>query len=174
MCGRSNRLPETHGDSRGRHSRLPCAIVGLLATGILICGCVPSQKCTVQQMMAGQRLATLVHHLKRDEDPSKAPSQPPWAHSYPEVLRGEYAVEGSSIKFTQGGVVYGRDSFLQRTSVVFGPHDIVVVASPEYIGCGSKYVVVYGDAHYRLVSPESAEFTQSQQFLDKWSGGLSK
>ena len=171
MCSPSNRLAQSHGYTRGRHSRFPCVIVRLLAIGILVCGCAPSQKCAVKKMRAGQRLATLVYHLKRDGDSDKAPGCPPWAQEYPEVLRGEYAIKGNAISFAKGGVVYARDAFLESPPGVLSAHDVVVVASPEYVGCGSEFVVVYGDAHYKIVSPGDAEFDEARRLANEWSAG---
>lgn len=171
MCGQSNRWAKVHGSSRGRHLRFPCAIVHLLAIGLLACGCEPSQRCAVRQMMAGQRLATLVYHLKRDDSSDKAPRSPPWAQEYPEVLKGEYAIKDNAITFAKGGVVYAREAFLESPPGVLGAHDVVLVASPEYVGCESEYVVVYGDGHYELVGPGDAGFNEARRLANEWSAG---
>jgi hypothetical protein len=157
-----------------RHSSLPHTFVGLVATGLLVYGCVPSQKCNVQKMRAGQRLVTLVYHLRRNEDPGRPPLISPWAQEYPEVFRGEYAIDGNAVTFAQGGVVYGRSDFLQSSPADLGADDIVVVASPDYVGCGSEYLVVYWDGRYGFVSPGSAEFNQARQLVQEWSGGRAK
>lgn len=169
MCGQSYRWAEVRGSGRGRHSRFPCAIFHLLAIGLLACGCEPSQRCAVRQMVAGHRLTTLVYHLKRDDNSDKAPRSPPWAQEYPEVLKGEYIIKGNAISFAKGGVVYAREAFLKSPPGVLGAHDAVLVASPEYVGCGSKYVVVYGDAHYELVGPGDAEFNEARRLANEWS-----
>ncbi len=148
--------------------------LGLIAIGALAWGCVPSQKCTVQKITAGRRLVTLVFHLRSIQKPNEAPVRAPWSHEYPEVLRGEYVVDGNAIRFAHGGVVYGRKEFLQCDRDDFGADDIVVIGSPEYIGCGSDYAVVYWDGRYHLLGPETAGFEQARRLVNEWSGGKAK
>jgi hypothetical protein len=143
------------------------ASVIFLACGLMHCGCVESTKCHVRRSDVGRELVTLLCHLRFAKDAGA--KYPEWSREYPHILRGDYRVEGPVVRLGQGGEVFGKESFLRSPQAAEMSGDIVLIATPRYIGCGDSYVVVLDNGSYHVVESTAPDARRIRNLLVEWT-----
>lgn len=141
----------------------------LVASCPMHCGCVDSTKCHVRRSDVGRELVTLWCHLRYGSAAAAGVEYPEWSREYPHILRGDYRIEGPAVRIGQGGEVFGKESFLRSPQAAEMSGDIVLIATPLYIGCGESYVVVLNNGSYHVVESAAPDARRVVNLLAEWT-----
>lgn len=119
-------------------------------------------------MHVGREMVTLMLHLRFGSASDAESAYPKWSKDYSSVMRGEYIIDDTTVKLGHGGELFARRSFLQSPMNTWVNGEIVMIANPRFIGCGSNYVVAYDDGSYEVVEPVTEKGRLVSALLKEW------